>query len=213
MKDALAQGVDRRRRPSSRAPHALLILAVTVLLFLWYGASSTSLFSATSTASIMTSASSASPDSPAQHLEVAVRQTDERTLVVTVTNQAPATTLTLLTWDTPLDPLAPKLGLLQFVPAGADEPIPYDGLQVRRRFPPEADALATLAPGQTLEAEIELRSPFAPVDSLAGKKATVLCQGRWPGVWDAAKFEMGDLINLDAAPHGTFDAKLEDAQF
>lgn len=151
--------------------------------------------------------------SPAQHLEVAVRQTDARTLTLAVTNRAPAMTLTVLTWDTPLDPLASKLGLLQFVPAGTDEPLPYDGLQVRRRFPPEADALATLAPGQTLEAEIDLREPFTPVDRLAGTKATVLCQGRWPGVWDAAKFEMGDLVNLDAAPHGTFDAKLKDAQF
>ena len=88
-----------------------------------------------------------------------MRQTGERTLTVAVTNRAPAMKLTVLTWNTPLDPLAPKLALLQFVPAGADEPLPYDGLQVRRRFPPEADALATLAPGQTLEAEIDLREP------------------------------------------------------
>lgn len=218
MKAALAPGADRRTRPTSRAPHALLLLAAAVLLFLWCRASSfaspLSAAASTATTTAMTDTSSSSSSaSLAQSLEVAVRQTDARTLTLAVTNRAPATTLTVLTWDTPLDPLAPKLALLKFVPAGAGEPLPSDGLQVRRKMPPDADALATLAPGQTLEAAYELREPFAPLDQLAGKKAAVLCQGRWPGVWDAAKFQMGDLEDLDAAPHGTFDVKLEDAEF
>lgn len=64
--------------------------------------------------------------SVANNLEVSLSQapsTGNPSLSVTVKNTHPSTPLTLLTWDSPLDPLALQLGLVSVTPAGAPGPL------------------------------------------------------------------------------------------
>ncbi|KAI0180764.1 hypothetical protein GGR52DRAFT_4495 [Hypoxylon sp. FL1284] len=116
-------------------------------------------------------------------LQVSVRQVSASPpkLGIAVTN-VHAGPVTILTWNSPLDPLALQLGLLAFTPAGSDGPVDTPTVQVRRKMPPGADSLVTIAAGQTREQELELRDPVVPVAKLRGT-VSVVCRGEWTSVW------------------------------
>lgn len=152
------------------------------------------------------------PGDALSKLEVAIRKSSETppkiSLSVTNTHDKP---LTILTWNTPLDPLALKLGLLSFTPDGASEPLEIPSIQIRRKMPPGSDSLVTIQPGETKEQELKLAEPIIPLSKLEGK-VSITCEGRWMGAWqsEAKDISEGDLDQLGTGPlalTGSFTAK------
>ena len=65
--------------------------------------------------------------------------------------------ITILIYDSPLDPIALQRGLLQITPRGASQPLDLPEVQVRRLWPPSKDELVTLEAGETATNEVPLR--------------------------------------------------------
>ncbi|KAI7781335.1 hypothetical protein LA080_014881 [Diaporthe eres] len=145
--------------------------------------------------------------SVANHLEISLSQvsaTATPSLSVSVKNTYPSTPLTLLKWDSPLDPLALQLGLVSVTPAGASASIDMPTIKVSRAMPPGADSLVTLQPGESASSVVELRDMFVPKDTWAQGEAKVSMKGRWAAVWPALGKDdlLGDLKKLSALGGG-----------
>ena len=110
--------------------------------------------------------------------------------------------VTILTWESPLDPLAVQLGLLTLTPAGAEEPLDIATIKVSRQLPPDEESLVSLAPGESRENEVVFKEPVVPLDQFKGKVA-VVCKGRWMSVWSAKR---GDLSAETIGKLGAGDA-------
>ncbi|KAK8039501.1 hypothetical protein PG993_007912 [Apiospora rasikravindrae] len=150
----------------------------------------------------------------ASNLEVSIRHSGEHKLALGVTNTGDKP-LTLITWNSPLDPIALKLGLVEFVPSGSSEPVQINTIQVRRKMPPESDSLVTIKPGEKKENALEVGDPVVPPEKLKGKMM-VRCQGTWMGVWDADAFKTEELESIGSGqetPFGDFKAELESVEF
>ncbi|KAK3314169.1 hypothetical protein B0H66DRAFT_373048 [Apodospora peruviana] len=102
------------------------------------------------------------------------------TMRLTVTNTSDTETYTLLTWSSPLDPLALALGLVTVaIPSPDNEkstvPFPIPQIMLRRVMPPPMDAFVTLSPGESASNEVVFRDPVvdmaALVDAAAGSAA------------------------------------------
>ncbi|KAK7702039.1 hypothetical protein SLS64_009900 [Diaporthe eres] len=143
----------------------------------------------------------------ANHLEISLSQasaTATPSLSVSVKNTHPSTLLTMLKWDSPLDPLALQLGLASVTPAGASAPIDMPTIKVSRAMPPGADSLVTLQPGESASSVVELRDMFVPKDTWAQGKAKVSMKGRWAAVWPGLSKDelLEDLRKLSALGGG-----------
>lgn len=143
----------------------------------------------------------------ANHLEVSLSQTSATatpSLSVSVKNTHPSTPLTLLKWDSPLDPLALQLGLVSVTPAGASAPVDMPTIKVSRAMPPGADSLVTLQPGESASSVVELRDMFVPKATWAQGKAEVSMKGRWAAVWPGLSKDdlLADLRKLSALGGG-----------
>ncbi|KAM0807686.1 hypothetical protein AB5N19_08026 [Seiridium cardinale] len=133
------------------------------------------------------------------HLAVSVRKSASYTLTFSVTNQNDVP-ITLLRWESPLDPLALSLGVVKlFVPADSEDALDIPTIQVRRKMPPGPDSLITIEPGSTAEGSIELKEPRVPLDKLKGD-VKVSCKGRWTSVWQkrADQVSQKELEELNA---------------
>lgn len=140
-------------------------------------------------------------------LEVVLRQSSSPSssppaVTVKVTNNSPKP-VTILRWQTPLDPLALQLGLLSITPAGASEPLEIPTIKVSRKMPPGEEALLSLAPGESRENEIVLKEILVPLDEIKGKKSAVKAKGRWDHVWLAPRDQLTQqaIEELDAGGH------------
>lgn len=125
-------------------------------------------------------------------------------LSISVKNTHPSTAVTLLRWDSPLDPLALQLGLISVTAAGAPAPIDMPTIQIRRAMPPGADSLVTLQPGESASSVVELRDSFVPKDTWAQGKAKVGMKGSWGAVWPGLVKDdlLADLEKLSALGGG-----------
>jgi hypothetical protein len=128
-------------------------------------------------------------------------------LTLSVTNNYTAP-ITILKWDSPLDPLVLQLGHISLTPKGASQPLELPQIQIRRKMPPGKDALINLAPGDTRHNEVELREAIVPLDKLKGG-IQVVCKGSFTSVWTAKSEEISEesLNNLGAgdAFSGTYE--------
>lgn len=116
--------------------------------------------------------------------DVSVTSKNPPAISVSVKNTHPSEVVTILKWESPLDPAALGLGLVSVTPAGATEPIPIKALKISRAMPPGAESLVTLAPGESATNTIELREPIVPGSVwTSGDPATVCLSGRWMAVW------------------------------
>ncbi|RYP70892.1 hypothetical protein DL771_005142 [Monosporascus sp. 5C6A] len=158
-----------------------------------------------STSATMTDATSS--------LVVSARQTGTSPPKITfgVTNTSPRP-VTVLAWESPLDPLALQLGRVAVTPSGARQPLGFPTVQVRRRMPPGPEDLVTIEPGGTAENEVVLREQLLPPERLGGR-AAVVCRGSWAAVWpglraadlgEQARAELG--ANKDAVK-GTYESE------
>lgn len=127
-------------------------------------------------------------------LIISVRKTssDPPTLGVIVKNNN-SVPVTILAWNSPLDPLALSLGVLSITPSGSSTPLDIPEIKVSRKFPPGEDALIELGAGETSkENELELK------EMLVGKelrekqveKALVKCKGEWRAVWAMRRIDL-----------------------
>lgn len=139
-------------------------------------------------------------DAILSNLVVTLEQTSRAvppTLALRVTNNNTATTLTLLTWDSPLDPLALPLGLLRLgAGTAADPAIDVPVVKIGRKMPPREDDLVTLAPGESRANLVVLSERLVPADRLRGglgggkrRKTRVALseEARWTRVWTKAR--------------------------
>ncbi|KAG7059472.1 putative secreted protein [Colletotrichum scovillei] len=151
-------------------------------------------------------------------LALRIRQTSEKppTLSFSVENKHDAP-LTILRWNTPLDPLAIQVGLVSITPEGKSEPIEVHTVQLRRIMPPRPEDLVTLQPGESQEQEIVLKEPIVALDSL-GKTARVAVKGKWQVVWPttADKLSQATLEKLqfgEGVLTGEFESTLSRESF
>lgn len=128
-------------------------------------------------------------------------------IVATVTNDN-AFPVSILKYESPLDPLVLALGKLQITPAGADAPLDLPKIAVRRVWPPTRDQLVTLEPGESQQNPVPLREQVVPPGDLAGEVSIEL-KGRWQAVWSKRKEDIddGSLENPNVSPeveHGEY---------
>lgn len=192
---------------------ALVFVAVALLFLFWKNSAAFDSFSQTGPPA-SSATTTTTTTSMAANLEVSIRHAGERTLALAVTNTGDKP-LSVLTWNSPLDPIALKLGLVELLPAGSSEPVQMNTIQVRRKMPPGSDSVVTLRAGEKRENVLELGEPVVPADKLAGKM-TVRCKGAWMGVWGADEFEAEALEKIGSAEEprfGDFEAELASVEF
>lgn len=145
----------------------------------------------------------------ALHISLRQTATSPPAITITVTNTSPHP-LTLLTWDSPLDPLALQLGLLNLTaphPLLAVVDIPT--VQVSRQRPPGDEALVALAAGETAENTIVvLKEAVVAEKNLKGTRMRVALKGRWRAVWfkDKEALTAAERAQLVGATSGEFEA-------
>lgn len=151
-------------------------------------------------------------------LNVSSRQTGTSPPRITfsVTNNS-SRPLTILAWDTPLDPLALQLGratVSVLTPGRTDEeqqppqPLDLPIIQIRRKMPPGPEALVTIEPGATAENDVVLREALVPPEKLleiaaAGARLSVACRGRWTTVWPGRAENVTEEMRKELSGGGT----------
>lgn len=158
---------------------------------------------------------------PVAGLNVSISQstTSPPTIVATVKNNN-SHLVTITPYQSPFDQLILELGNLSIVPgddsdsssnssagSGANKPLSYPTIALKRVWPPPADSLVTLGPGESHTAEIVLRDPV-PLRQL-GSSATVKLSGQWMSVWRRAKEEIGDADWDDVSNPDEFSGEYE----
>ncbi|KAA8651193.1 uncharacterized protein ATNIH1004_000071 [Aspergillus tanneri] len=96
-----------------------------------------------------------------------------------------ATPVTLVNWNTPLDPRAAVLGVFE-VSDTNNNPVPLDSIKISRRLPPSTDELVEIPAGQAVETVVHLPS----VGLVGGREYTVQAKGIWHAVWSRARDEV-----------------------
>lgn len=107
------------------------------------------------------------------------------TILVKVKNHSSSQTLTVLTWDSPLDPQAVPLGIVQVTSSETGEKAAAATALLSRLLPPPRDALVELRPGGEASNEVQIRSPA--VELKRGTKYDVRLSGSWKAIWKSAK--------------------------
>lgn len=130
-----------------------------------------------------------SSEVPGLSLSLAQVSKDPPTLRVTLKNDSPDTTYTLLKWGTPLDDAALNTGVFKVTDASGAE-VKQVVLQIRRRMPPGQSQLAGVQPGGEESVDMVFDKPWMPETKPARYK--VKAEGLLPGVWDRPKSEVTD---------------------
>ncbi|KAF2102574.1 hypothetical protein NA57DRAFT_19475, partial [Rhizodiscina lignyota] len=112
------------------------------------------------------------------------------TIHVTLRNNSPSTTFTILTWDTPFDSKAVALGVFHVQDVAASTELPSLNLKINRKLPPSREALVELAPGKELGQDVKFEEPFMKLEK--GKEYRVQAKGRWKGVWPVVATDVKD---------------------
>lgn len=150
-----------------------------------------------------------SDSSVVESLAVSIRQTQKSppTLAIKVTNKGPKP-VTILRWDSPLDPLVLQLGHLSITPSGDKKPLDIPTIKVSRKFPPDEASLVSIEPGASKENEVELKKMIVPPEKLQGGKTAVKCQGEWRSVWATARADLSKeaIENDEGAASGPFES-------
>ncbi|KAF3009808.1 hypothetical protein E8E13_010138 [Curvularia kusanoi] len=160
-----------------------LIAAVTLTLFGGYYISqspSPSTFTMSKTSS----------EIPGLSLSLSQIARDPPTLRVTLKNDSPDTTYTLLKWGTPLDDAALNTGVFKITDASSGAEVEQITMQIRRRMPPGQSQLAGVKPGEEESVEVVFNRPWMPETKPATYK--VRAEGLLKGAWDRPKSDVSD---------------------
>ncbi|KAI0103919.1 hypothetical protein GGR51DRAFT_522898 [Nemania sp. FL0031] len=116
-------------------------------------------------------------------LDITSSPNSRYSIFITLTNNYPSIPVTILKWNSPLDPAALKLGLVYITPTGASQPIHIDAIKISRAMPPSANSLVTLFPGECATNTLELRGSIVPDVVWDARPLKIRMAGRWMAVW------------------------------
>ncbi|KAF2799334.1 hypothetical protein K505DRAFT_321222 [Melanomma pulvis-pyrius CBS 109.77] len=124
-------------------------------------------------------------------------------LLVTLKNNNPSSTYTILKWNTPLDPHAANLGVFKLVDAETGKELKTDVLMLRRKMPISQDDLQEIAPGTEHATEIVFSQPWMPETP---GKYKVRVEGVFRGVWEKAVGDVkeNELAAYTESPYNNF---------
>lgn len=113
-----------------------------------------------------------------------------------------STPVTVVHWNTPLDPHAGVLGVFQVRDATTDDVVPVDELKISRQLPPSADDLVEIPAGRSVEAVVNLPSGAL----VAGHEYMIQAKGIWHAVWETPREEVQGvrLEQFEDAKRGEF---------
>lgn len=111
-------------------------------------------------------------------------------VLVTLKNQNPDSAFTLLKWGTPLDPLAPNLGVFKLVDVDTGESVPINVLMINRKTPPPRDQLVTIIPGTEESVEVVFNKPWFPQKKPA--KYRIKAEGTFKAGWEKSADQVTD---------------------
>lgn len=98
---------------------------------------------------------------------------------ISVQNHAQAP-VTLLTWNSPLDPQAGVLGVFEVYDTGSGQGIPIDTIKVSRKLPATSEYLVEIPAGQAIDRTVKL----PPFECEEGHEYSIRAQGIWHAVWE-----------------------------
>ncbi|KAJ4364934.1 hypothetical protein N0V95_000581 [Ascochyta clinopodiicola] len=134
--------------------------------------------------------SQATSEVPGLSLSLSQVSKDPPTLRVTLKNDHPDTTYSLLKWGTPLDAAALSTRVFKISDADSGAEVEQVLIQIRRKMPPGQDQLASVEPGAEESVEVVFNKPWMPEAKPARYK--VKAEGTLKGVWDKVKSEVTD---------------------
>ncbi|KAF2475197.1 uncharacterized protein BDR25DRAFT_214041 [Lindgomyces ingoldianus] len=110
-------------------------------------------------------------------------------LLVTLRNNNPSSTFTVLKWGTPLDPQASNLGIFKMFDADTGKEVLIDRLMINRKMPPSREDLHEIAPGTEHATEVVFNKPWMPAKKPA--KYQIKVEGQFKAVWEKTAREVG----------------------
>ena len=129
-------------------------------------------------------------------------------LRVTVTNLHPASSLTLLSWGTPLDPDGLESGVFHITERRSATRILNVVSRTRHSLPPKRDAFIELEPQHAVTKDITLEGPKFSFEK--GKEYNIQARGYWKVVWHASVAHAGEkALKLSAGATGIMSWEYE----
>lgn len=137
-----------------------------------------------------TDAATTNHTSSTNHVKIILSQPNDQsnqsqaiTLTVSLTNTHPTRPLTLLPYDSPLDPTAFSTGALTLTRASSGEAIASPGLKLNRVFPPPKEDLVEVPAGESVARAVEYKVPWLGDVLEESEKVVVSGKGVWKGIW------------------------------
>ncbi|PGH07193.1 hypothetical protein GX51_01980 [Blastomyces parvus] len=129
---------------------------------------------------------------------------DPLELTASVHNSNPDQAITLLKWNTPLDPQANVLGIFDIREAECGTPVDSLVVKISRKLPPTQDDLVEIPADGVKTVQVTLR----PMGFSAGRQYKISAKGRWHALWAGGLDDVttGDLANMACATSGTFES-------
>ncbi|KKZ60684.1 hypothetical protein EMCG_04668 [[Emmonsia] crescens] len=130
--------------------------------------------------------------------------TDPIRLTVSVHNNDPNQAVTLLKWNTPLDPQADVLGIFEAREAEFGTPVDSLVVKISRKLPPTQDDLVEIPADGVKEVQVTLR----PMALSAGHEYMISAKGRWQALWAGSLDDVttASLANMACASSGSFES-------
>ncbi|KAF2462094.1 hypothetical protein BDY21DRAFT_368225 [Lineolata rhizophorae] len=164
----------------------LAIVALGTFALIWNHSS----IAASFPMSAATTDSAAAPAVADLEFSLAQSSAEPTKLKVTLTNTHASSTMTILDWNTPLDPLAPNLGVVHIVNSETGKEVEIPRIMVNRKMPPPRVDLVELAPGQSETREILLEGPRVSLEK--GTRYEVNVSGNYMAVWASPSEQVGE---------------------
>jgi len=130
------------------------------------------------------------PTKPDLGVKLSHAESSKPAVRVTLTNLHPTSSITVLKWDTPLDPQAVALGIFHVVEKSTGKEVPPLGLKINRRLPPPREDLIELQPRHAATQDVVLETQGFTLEK--GKSYHVQARGKWRAVWHADAADVGE---------------------
>ncbi|PLB54160.1 hypothetical protein P170DRAFT_431803 [Aspergillus steynii IBT 23096] len=114
--------------------------------------------------------------------------------------------VTVLRWNTPLDPRAGVLGVFEIHDERENQTVPIDTIKFNRKLPPSDEDLVEIAPESSVKVDVQL----PPVKLQAGREYSLKAKGRWHGIWEGGKADVDGVMldSLEGVERGEFESNV-----
>ncbi|EEH20105.2 hypothetical protein PABG_02364 [Paracoccidioides brasiliensis Pb03] len=136
--------------------------------------------------------------------EISRAATDPIQLSVAIRNNIPNQAITLLKWNTPLDPQANVLGIFEVREAESGKLVPSLIVKISRKLPPTQDDLVEIPANGVKETQVTLK----PMSLDHGAQYKISAKGRWQAVWAGGVDDVtaDQLAEFSCASLGDFES-------